>query len=497
MFLFNKEFTLIIRSKILLELSKTLLKEIIRNCRMRRDIVSLAIYFLLSVFLTGLVGCHESEHRDQATKQQPNFFIYLADDLSYGDLGITGNPYVSTPTIDAFAKEAISFSSMYTPTAMCAPSRSALLTGLYPHNNGCHMNHGSIKDGVSTLPSYLRELGYQVALVGKKHIQPLRLFPFDYVAYDSLDAYLSEVSQPVCVIYASNEPHGPHTYGIHDSTKVVIPHKWLDTPSTRKQLGGYYNDIKTMDEELKNYTSTIKKYKLDEHAVTIFTSDHGFEYFAKWSCYEAGLRVPFYLKANGINFKTSKVEQLTSFVDITPTLIELAGGKATDDLDGRSLVLLLQNQDTILHKYIYGAHTTRGIYSGYAYPIRSITDGKWKYIRNLNYKSQFQNILTNGWNFDATPTTGSWADWLSIKDSKSEGHHWATMYQHRPYDELYNLSKDPNELNNLAADTKLESTKSKLSKELDNWMLKQGDKGMASEMSVALKARDMSKVPKE
>lgn len=423
--------------------------------------------------------------------------MYLADDLSYNDLGITGNPYVSTTTVDSFAKRAISFSRMYTPTAMCAPSRSALLTGLYPHMNGCHMNHGSIKEGVSTLPSYLQALGYQVALVGKKHILPLSSFPFDFVAYDSLDAYLSEVTQPVCVIYASNEPHGPHTYGLHDTSKVVIPSKWLDTPNTRKQLGGYYNDIKSMDSEFKVYLSAIKKYNLNEQAVTIFTSDHGFEYFAKWSCYEAGLRVPFFLKANGIQLKASKVEQLTSFVDITPTIIELAGGKVPDKLDGQSFVPLLQNQDTILHTYIYGAHTTRGIYSGYAYPIRSVTDGKWKYIRNLNYKNQFQNILTNGWNFDATLTTGSWAEWLRIKDSKSVGHHWATMYQNRPHEELYNLNDDPYELNNLADDSKLENKKSELSRALDNWMSEQGDKGMTSELSVALKARDMSKIPKE
>ena len=169
----------------------------------------LPISMLIGICL--VISCKASQQITNTQKKiPPNIFLFLADDLSKEDLGITGNPYVTSPTIDNFASRAISFENMYTPSAMCAPSRSALMTGLYPHRNGCHMNHGSIYKEIKSLPTYLKSLGYQVALVGKRHIRPAENFPYEYLNYDELDDYLATVTKPLCLIYASNDPHGPH-----------------------------------------------------------------------------------------------------------------------------------------------------------------------------------------------------------------------------------------------------------------------------------------------
>jgi len=452
--------------------------------------------FILLVILM-ISACSAAEQNTKSRPStQPNLFLFLADDLSYNDLGVNGNPYVQTATIDGFAKKAISFEKMYTPSAMCAPSRSALMTGLYPHRNGCHMNHGNIYPNIKSLPTYLKALGYQVALVGKRHIKPAENFPYDYVEFEEMDAYLAKVKQPLCVLYASNEPHGPHPKSEESIENVVLPAKWIGTKSTKEKLLGYYEDIATLDTEFQHFLQAIEANDLANHTVTIFTSDHGYEYFAKWSCYETGLRIPFYMKTNGIDFSQKKVAALTSYVDIVPTFIELAGGTIPNDLDGKSLVPILNGETQTVHSHIYGAHTTRGIYSGKAYPIRSITDGKWKYIRNLNHEEKFQNIITNSWNFDPSPTTGSWAEWLAVLKDNGQGAKWAAHYQIRPAEELYHLENDPNEMMNLADESNHQAIKEQLSQQLTTWMEAQNDSGMEAELAVPLKARDMSKVPK-
>lgn len=454
--------------------------------------------FLFLIFgMVMMVACSSDNQPDLDTQSiKPNLFLFLADDLSAQDLGVTGNQYVKTAAIDSFASLAISFEKMYTPSAMCAPSRSALMTGLYPHRNGCHMNHGAIYENVKSLPTYLMEVGYQVALVGKKHIKPAKNFPYDYIDYSNLETYLSKVDKPLCLIYASNEPHSPHLKSDQPLNETILPTKWVDTKSTREKIVGYYADIAALDKEFEAFLAAIKKNKLDKKSITIFTSDHGYEYFGKWSCYERGLRIPFYLQKKGLSFKVKTVNQLTSFVDVVPTFVDLAGGKIPNDLDGKSLLPLLKGQDKPLRQFIYGAHTTRGIYSGKAYPIRSITDGKWKYIRNLNHTEKFQNILTNGWDFDPPPRTGSWAEWLAVLKNNEKDAEWVTFYQNRPIEELYDLDNDPNEMNNLAADPIYQKMKNQLSQQLSTWMEQQGDTGMKAELSVPLKARDRSKIPK-
>ena len=90
-----------------------------------------------------------------------NIVFILSDDLSKYDVSCYGNSAIKTPNIDRIAEEGLKFHRAYTPTAMCAPARASLYTGLYPHRNGVHMNHGSTKSSVSSLPIYLNELGYR------------------------------------------------------------------------------------------------------------------------------------------------------------------------------------------------------------------------------------------------------------------------------------------------------------------------------------------------
>jgi arylsulfatase A-like enzyme len=132
---------------------------------MRKSLKSF-FFFLFTTILFILLSC--SGH----LPEKPNIVLYITDDLSWWDLGCNGNGMVRTPNVDLLADEGMSMTHIFTASTMCLPSRSALYTGLSPHRNGCHMNHGRVEEGIQILPDYLKPLGYHVALAGKRHIKP-------------------------------------------------------------------------------------------------------------------------------------------------------------------------------------------------------------------------------------------------------------------------------------------------------------------------------------
>lgn len=437
--------------------------------------------FLLILFM--LPSC------SRPLPEKPNIVMYIADDLSWWDLGFNGNKTVQTPNVDQLAAEGKSMTYMYTASTMCSPSRSSLFTGLFPHRNGCHMNHGHVKEGIQSLPHYLEPLGYHVALAGKRHIQPPGSFPFDYLAHhpDSVSAYLQELDgEPFCLVYASHEPHAPHTEGRITADDIAVPPHWVDTWESRDLLARYMNDIEMMDREFGGLMSLLKDLKLYRDALVIFTSDHGFEYFSKWTCYDAGLRVPCMIRWDGVLEGGSQNHAMVSFVDFLPTLIEIAGGTVPQDIDGISFLQVLTDDQLEHRDLIYGTHTTRGIISGKTYPIRSVQNRAFKYIMNLAPDSLFQNIVTHGRTWDPADASPVWASWLRLAEENGSVAERVLHYRSRPAEELYNLAGDPWELKNLAGDPGYATIKEQFKRDLKQWMMEQGDPGLEAELAVPL-----------
>ena len=137
----------------------------------------------------------------------------MADDQSITDHTTYGNKKVPTFVTHEFSKESLIFNNAFTGQAICAPSRSMLLTGMYPLKNGCYINHTAIRPGVKTLPSYLIELGYDVLLVGKSHLKPSGQFPWTKwiqpvvkegyprpgISVKEVDKYIAESVRPLCL----------------------------------------------------------------------------------------------------------------------------------------------------------------------------------------------------------------------------------------------------------------------------------------------------------
>lgn len=105
-------------------------------------------------------------------QEKPNILLFLADDMTWRDCQPYGNNDVLTPNMSRLAGEGMCFNNMFTATAMCAPTRQQLYTGLFPVRSGAYPNHSRVYDGVKSLGHHFGELGYRVALLGKKHYGP-------------------------------------------------------------------------------------------------------------------------------------------------------------------------------------------------------------------------------------------------------------------------------------------------------------------------------------
>ncbi|MFC1851850.1 sulfatase [candidate division CSSED10-310 bacterium] len=445
----------------------------------RRDFL---YFFTLSSIGILSQGCSIGNKR----VSRPNFIIFLGDDHSVFDVGCYGNKIVRTPNINRLAAEGMRFERAYTTTAMCAPSRSSLFTGLYPHRSGCHMNHGETNHGVKSITHYLHVHGYRVVLTGKRHIKPKSVFPFESVSYKArtLENIINS-KEPFCFIIASREPHSPHRVGRYTPDQIPLPPYLVDTAATRENLARYYADIEVLDREVGQALRILEKSGKATSTIFIYTADHGQGILAKWSCYDAGLRVPFVVRWPGKINAGSVSQAMISFIDIVPTFIEAAGAIPPKNIDGQSFLAVLLGKQDSHRKLIFGTHTNRGIISGKAFPIRSVRNERYKYIRNLRHKGIFQCIETHGLDWKEK-THGWWIEWKEKAKSDAFAAERVQRVQHRPVEELYDLHDDPWELHNLINDPQFESIKKELSEKVDTWMKQQNDFGLKTEMAVKL-----------
>jgi uncharacterized sulfatase len=343
------------------------------------------------------------------------------------------------------------------------------------------MNHGQVKPGTRGLPHFLKPLGYRVALAGKKHIGPDESFPFEQLPLRGVSRFLqSSKNTPFCLIVASHEPHGPHQTGGYAAERVPVPPTWVDTPETRKAIAAYYTDIDTLDGQVGEVLAALKQNNLEENTLVIFASDHGEGFFAKWSVYDAGLRVPFIARWPGVIAPNSTTDAMISFVDVLPTFLEAAGATPPPELDGRSFLSVLRGKDKVHRDHIFATYTNRGVIAGTTYPMRAIRTETHKYIQNLNAAGVFQNVLTQGAIWE------SWRNKAKTDAFAAARVHWL---QHRPAVELYDLRADPNELTNLAADPAQRDHVANLRGRLEAWMAQQNDRGLETELEVPLHRR--------
>ena len=425
------------------------------------------------------------------TPKKPNIVLVIADDCRFLDLGCYGSPDAITPNIDRLAAEGVRFTRFFQATAMSSATRHCLLTGLYPVRSGAYPNHTRLNDGVGTLPQYLKQAGYRVALEGKRHIAPIEAFPFEYLSNEQqrtvypelIEPFLADVArsgEPFFLYVGSTEPHDPWNKGdqsLWNPDDLTLPCNLVDTPATRKQFRNYLAEINELDNQVGAVDALLHKYGLDENTIFIFTSEQGYSFpFGKWTCYDEGLHTGFVIRWPGTVKPGRVTDAMCEYVDVTPTLVDIAGGKIPEGLDGRSFLPVIKGETDSFKNEVYGIQTSRGIFFGPEYyAIRSIRNERYAYIMNLTPEATFKCMSTN-------PKKGWWMSWKEKAATDEFARRQVERYQKRPAEELYDIVNDPFQTRNLADDPQYAGEKARMRAKLLQWMESQGDKGQQTEM---------------
>ncbi len=426
--------------------------------------------------------CERISHAEVA---RPNLVIFLTDDHSLLDSTVYGAKDVKTPNMERVAAAGLTFDRAFVASPSCAPSRAAMLTGLMPARNGAEPNHAKPRPEIKKFPAYFQELGYEVVAFGKVgHYQQTATYGFDHFANIGFhdDAAVGKgiewlrqrkSDKPLCLFIGTNWPHVPwpdNGEGYGDDS-VQIPATHVDTQRTRTARTHYYAAVARMDAELGQVFDTAREV-LGRDLLFLTTSDHGAQWpFAKWNCYDAGIRTPMIAVWPGKIAAGKRTSAMVSWIDLLPTLLECSGGTPPADIDGRSFLGVLRGETQTHRDRIFTTHSGDGRFN--IYPIRSVRTADWKYIHNLHPEFYFSTHVDLAPR-DTSNYFGSWVEKAMTDPAAASIVH---RYHERPAEELYDLRADPFEEHNLAADPAQAERLATLRTEVDAWMKAQGDEG--------------------
>ncbi len=439
-------------------------------------------------------------------QDKPNFLMILADDCTHSDLPIYGGVNAKTPNIDRLAKQGLVFNRAYVSEAMCQPCRSELYTGQHPVRNGASWNHSASRPDATSMAQHLGKLGYRVGLAGKVHVQPAKVFAFESVGgYDpncvrlptrphsteSIKEFMErDDKEPFCLVVALVEPHVPWVMGDasqYPPRKLQLPDYLADTQVTREAYSRYLAEITYMDGQVGEILKVLETAGKADDTLVLFSSEQGAQFpGCKWTNWDAGLHTALVARWPGHVPEGKRTDAIVQYADVLPTLYEVAGGDAKSRAyDGTSFLSTLKNPAKPHRKYAYALHNN--VPEGPPYPIRSITDGEYRYIRNLSPDELYIEKHLMGLQGKGTLNNPYWGTWIFHTD-KPRTLNLVKRYMQRPAEQLYHTKSDPHEMTNLAGDSKYAQIQSELSRELDRWLKTQGDPGIPLDTDKALEA---------
>lgn len=448
---------------------------------------------LLILFLCILV------HGPVQLSARPNILLMIGDDCTYNDLPVNGGRNPRTPAIDQLASEGLVFNRAYLSMSMCNPCRTELYTGLYPIRSGAAWNHSAARPGTKSIVHYLGGLGYRVGISGKLHVGPAESFPFerikgvepravaqtaDYDSADLIQFMKRDPGQPFCLVLGFSVPHSPWTFGIADHldpARIKLPPNIADTEATRADYCKYLTEIEELDRQAGLSLEALETAGQADNTIVLFTSEQGSQFPGnKWTNWNTGVHTTMIVRWPGVTPANKRTDAMIQFADVTPTLVDAAGGDWTSlGLDGTSFLPVLRGETDQHRRFAYFVHNN--VPEGPPYPIRAVTDGTFHYIRNLRPDLLYieKHLMGEGNWHDYWPT------WMAetgpdLRGSRSINQGAVDLinrFMRRPAEEFYQLADDPHNLKNLAEDSRFTSVKANLSAELDRWMNRQGDPG--------------------
>jgi N-sulfoglucosamine sulfohydrolase len=371
---------------------------------------------------------------------------------------------VPTPNIQRLADQGLLFRKAFCAAPTCSGSRSALLTGEYPHTNGmmglAHRGF-ELHDYSDHIVHTLREAGYWSALIGEQHLsRDPAVLGYDHVV-DIATTHVEAVAPAAVELFAS-APRAPwflsvgffethreyfEPTSVRDALYSLPPDNLPDTPETRRDMAAYKASARSLDQGVGSVLDALDEHGLADDTLVILTTDHGLAFpGAKGTLFDRGIGVLLIMRGPGGAHGGGVSDALVSQVDIFPTICELAGIAPPSRLQGRSLLPVMTRAVEEVNDAVFAEMTYHAAYE----PMRAVRTDRWKYIRRFG--DRLRPVLPN---VDDSPA----------KDVLlAEG--WAE--RELPREALYDLHFDPVEAHNLV-DARPDVAE-ELRERLDAWM---------------------------
>ncbi len=430
----------------------------------------------------------EPSEASQVTAKRPNIVLVMSDDHGYGDCGFTGHPFVKTPNLDAMAKNGIVFENFHAAAPVCSPTRASVLTGRHPFRANVP-NHGHyMRPNEVTIAETLKSAGYVTAQFGKWHIGSVQAESptspggagFDEwltgLNFFDIDPYLSSKGKyeqikgqgtvitadetigflernhagdkPMFVVTWFPAPHDPH-----DEIPVGIEGAGQMYDAEDKENAGYFREITLLDQQIGRLRESLQKLKIADNTLFIYCSDNGglVEKSSggramKGSIYQGGLRVPAIMEWPG-RIKPGKIDVPAFTSDLYPTLVAIAGAKVEHQpkLDGVDLSGILGGKQTRRPPMGFWHGHTEGQSTWSDRIIRELMEAQQAGKPTPHPDRIYKNVREfPKFGEDALRGHAAWNDWPWKLHRIQKG-------DEKPTFELYDLTKDPMEKNDLSS----------------------------------------------
>lgn len=425
---------------------------------------------------------------------RPNILFCIADDWGWPHAGCYGDPVVKTETFDKVAENGVLFDHAYVSSPSCTPSRGAILTGQY---------HWRLKDNANlrstldvTFPVYpllLEKSGYHVGY-WRKSWGPGNLKPGGYTdTHPAGKNYKKGFAQfldakpegtPFCFWFGASDPHRSYKKGSGkdsgiDISKIPLPKFYPESDQIRSDIADYYFEVQRFDSDCRQAIKLLEQSGQLENTIVVITGDNGMPFpRCKSNIYDYGVRVPMAIQWPAKIKPNRRVKDFMSLTDLAPTFLQAADIKIPAQMTGRSLMpTLLSNKQGLVDKkrdhIIFGKerHTpAQKAPSMAGYPSRGLRTEKYLYIRNFAPERWPAGVPSG-----ATHPKGSYTDCdnsptkkylIENQTNPKIKPYYNLSFAKRPAEELYDCSKDPDQINNIANNPKYTKVKNKLSKML-------------------------------
>ncbi|XP_072098627.1 N-sulphoglucosamine sulphohydrolase [Mobula birostris] len=462
-----------------------------------------------------LVGIGSS----RAQQKRRNVLLIIADDAGF-ESEVYNNTAIRTPNLNRLAERSVIFNNAFSSVSSCSPSRSAILTGLPQHQNGMYglhqgVHHFNSFDGVRSLPMLLSQAGIRTGIIGKKHIGPESVYPFDDAQTEEnhsilqvgrnitrikllVRTFLRDTgSRPFFLYVAFHDPHrcghSHPQYGVfcekfgngepgmgwipdwkpqyYTPEQVKVPPFLPDTPASRADLAAQYTTISRLDQGIGLVLEELSGAGHAEDTLVIYSSDNGIPFpNGRTNLYQPGVAEPMLVHSPDHPERWGQISRsFVSLLDITPTILDWFSvpypaysifGKKTVHLTGKSILPALNSEQPWQTAYASQSHHEVTMY----YPMRALQHLQFRLVHNLHFKMPFPIDQ----DFYLSPT---FQDLLNRTTSGLPVHWKKSLHQYyyREQWELFDLQADPVETHNLASDPRYQKVLEDMRGQLKKW----------------------------